>query len=209
MEYGQSLITQAVLVLLLSCLYLGYTDYTEYRLPNKITVPLIVAGLTYHLYMGGFNSALLGMLVAGGVFLIGALKGGIGGGDVKFSAAIGAWLGFPDGPWVIAAGAVLATIYGLFKDPKAKAWVKLTLTMLVLKLAGSKVSVPSRSIDLPENDSCKIPYGAFLAVSVYGYYVITMPYLRSVIVAIMIASAILMLAESLQQKLKISGKTSL
>ena len=78
-------------------------DLRHRILPNIITVPGIVIGFAASLWLApGWVSSLLGLLIGGGVlFLIGEtyyrLRGveGMGMGDVKMLAMIGAFLGWP------------------------------------------------------------------------------------------------------------------
>lgn len=68
------------------------TDVRERRIPNLITGPAMVAGLMMHtIYCGwrGLGDAALAGLIAGGIFLIFFLAGGMGAGDVKLMAAVG------------------------------------------------------------------------------------------------------------------------
>lgn len=77
-------------------------DLEHHLLPNAITLPGIVVGLAFSLLLPpGIQSALIGVLVGGGVlWLIGeayfriAGQEGMGGGDVKMLAMIGAFLGW-------------------------------------------------------------------------------------------------------------------
>lgn len=77
-------------------------DLEHHLLPNAITLPGIAAGLAFSLLLPpGIQSALIGVLVGGGVlWLIGeayfriAGQEGMGGGDVKMLAMIGAFLGW-------------------------------------------------------------------------------------------------------------------
>ena len=79
-------------VALTACL----TDLRSRRIPNLLTFGGAVAALVFHLITGGLSA--LGWAAAGwgvGLLLflpIFALRG-IGGGDVKLLAALGAWLG--------------------------------------------------------------------------------------------------------------------
>jgi prepilin signal peptidase PulO-like enzyme (type II secretory pathway) len=67
-------------------------DVRERRIPNRVTGPAMVAGLVLHTVLGGWHglgdSALAG-LIAGGIFLVFFLAGGMGAGDVKLMAAVG------------------------------------------------------------------------------------------------------------------------
>jgi prepilin peptidase CpaA len=90
-------------------------DVRERRIPNRLTGFWLVAGLALHLAFGGWRemeSATLAALTAGGIFLIFFIAGGMGAGDVKLMAAIGAIAGLaPLELLVIAtvlAGALLA-----------------------------------------------------------------------------------------------------
>jgi len=67
------------------------------RIPNWLTCPALLLGLALNASHGwlGLRSALLGMLAGGGIFLAVWLAKGMGGGDVKLMAALGALAGWP------------------------------------------------------------------------------------------------------------------
>lgn len=76
-----------------------YTDLKERIIPNRLTYPLIVAGIAFHLglgvYSGNFFRALYGIFGASLAFVIGYvmyLTGGWAGGDVKLFTGLGALL---------------------------------------------------------------------------------------------------------------------
>lgn len=74
------------------------TDLRAARIPNALTVTSGLAGLLAHaLLPGGFGwSTSLGGMAAGlAVFFPFFALGGLGGGDVKLMAALGAWVGWP------------------------------------------------------------------------------------------------------------------
>lgn len=89
---------------------LALLDARHHWLPNTLTLPLIVAGL-----VGALISSEPSLLdrVAGAILGYGLLEGlrflyrhlrqreGLGGGDPKLLAAIGAWLGVEALPWVL------------------------------------------------------------------------------------------------------------
>jgi prepilin peptidase CpaA len=106
----------------LLCAGIGaFHDVRERRIPNHVTVPAMAAGLILHWIAGGprglADSALAG-LIAGAVFLIFFLAGGMGGGDVKLMAAVGCISGLSHlGVIVIAtaiAGGVFAVAVSLY-----------------------------------------------------------------------------------------------
>lgn len=91
--------------LLFACamLVLFAIDLEHHLLPNAITLPGIVVGLAFSLLLPpGIIDALIGTLIGGGVlWAIGEVyfrmtgQEGMGGGDVKMLAMIGAVLGWP------------------------------------------------------------------------------------------------------------------
>ena len=112
-------------------LVLTAIDLEHCLLPDAITYPGIVAGLGLALLLPspGFWEALLGALLGGGFFLlVGWLfekfsgKTGLGGGDVKLLAMIGAFLGVGSLPFIIFISATLGTLVGLGLTLVGGAW---------------------------------------------------------------------------------------
>jgi len=96
-------------------------DVRERRIPNAVTGPAILAGLMLHTISGGWaglgDSALAG-LIAGGIFLLFFLAGGMGAGDVKLMAAVGCFAGLAPLRMVVIstviAGALFALAVGIY-----------------------------------------------------------------------------------------------
>lgn len=101
-------------VLLALVVAAGITDVHSNKVPNLLTYPAVVVGLVLSPLPDGWEgvgSSLLG-LVAGFVpFFILYLRGGMGGGDVKLMAAIGALKGWP---FILNAMMASILVGGLF-----------------------------------------------------------------------------------------------
>ena len=72
------------------------TDVRSGRIPNWLTVGGLMSGLLLRLsFQGwpGLETAAGGALVGGGVLFVLFMVGGLGAGDVKLMAAVGAWVG--------------------------------------------------------------------------------------------------------------------
>lgn len=91
------------------------TDIKSRRIPNVLTFGAAGAALIYQFVTGGtagLQSAALGWVVGTAAFMPFFLLGGMGAGDVKLLAALGAWMGPGGAIWLAIyaslAGGVLA-----------------------------------------------------------------------------------------------------
>ncbi len=87
------------------------TDLMWRRIPNWLTVPFLGAGLAVSVWLHGWHGlatsaegAALGLLIYGILFWL----GGMGAGDVKLCAAIGAWIG----PGQLVIAVILTALVG-------------------------------------------------------------------------------------------------
>lgn len=90
------------------------TDLERRIIPNRIIVPALVAALVVQTARDPSVEWLLGALAAGGFFLVLALvyPAGLGMGDVKLAAFMGAWLG-RDVAVALFAGSLLGIVPAL------------------------------------------------------------------------------------------------
>lgn len=94
----------------------GAIDARTFRVPNWLTVPVLLSGLIYHAITGGgagLQASLLGAICGFGVILVLYLVGGMGAGDVKLMAAIGAWLQTAATLQVFVVAALLMGLYSV------------------------------------------------------------------------------------------------
>ena len=111
-------------LLILTLLYLAFIDWRTFRLPNLITLPLIISGITFNwvseLRFTSPSSAILGAALGyGSLWALNAgyrlvkHRNGIGMGDAKLLAALGAWLGWASLPSILLIASVSALIGGM------------------------------------------------------------------------------------------------
>lgn len=121
-KFGASFAALAAFLFAASLLVLTLIDIDTHLLPDSITLPLLWAGLLFNL-AGGFvdlPSAVIG--AAAGYLLLWSVywlfklatgKEGMGYGDFKLLAAIGAWFGWKLLPTVILISSVAGTVVGV------------------------------------------------------------------------------------------------
>ncbi len=94
---GAGLEIQPFLVLpLLLAMWIGWKDLKTRRIPNYITLGVALSGLGFQAVShgwGGLADGFLGLMLGFGLLLLPYLLGGMGAGDVKALAGLGAWLG--------------------------------------------------------------------------------------------------------------------
>ena len=106
--------------LILVLLYLAYIDLRTFRLPDVITFPLILSGLMFSgfskLGFISFQDSVIGAAVGyASLWLLNLLyrlikkQDGIGMGDAKLLAALGAWFGW----YVLPSILLIASLFGL------------------------------------------------------------------------------------------------
>jgi prepilin peptidase CpaA len=72
------------------------TDLRSRRIPNWLTFPFLIAGPVLSAWLGGwhgFGQSMAGLGLGALIYGIFYIVGGMGMGDVKLCAAIGAWIG--------------------------------------------------------------------------------------------------------------------
>jgi leader peptidase (prepilin peptidase)/N-methyltransferase len=107
-----------------SLLALGWIDWNTLRLPDALTLPLVVVGLASAWLdsPGAFYSGVIGAVAGYGAFFVVGVcyrlvrgREGLGRGDAKLLAAAGAWLGWPALPWVVLLAALLGLLLALLQ----------------------------------------------------------------------------------------------
>ena len=85
--------------LVLTCflIVISFIDYDYSLIFDKVLLPMAVIGVVFNLFIGDIKALnmLFSALLGGSIFLVLAIisKGGFGGGDIKFMACLGIWLG--------------------------------------------------------------------------------------------------------------------
>jgi leader peptidase (prepilin peptidase)/N-methyltransferase len=120
-RFGLSAPALVYLLLWSALIVISFIDLDHMIIPDRITVPGIVLGLLVGtVLLPQWWDSLLGLLVGGGILYFMALispylfgKEGMGGGDIKLLAMIGAFLGWKPAVLTIFFGGLLGAAVGL------------------------------------------------------------------------------------------------
>jgi len=158
-RFGVGVEALLVAAFLLSLLALSAIDLEAGLLPDRITLPLLWLGLVAAAFGSGPAPAMAILGAAAGYAALDGLnrltrlclgRDGMGGGDAKLAAALGAWLG-PEG---LAVALLIAFAGGALYGVAA----------LLAKRASKTVATPSKggAGDAPAGD--ELPFGPWLAL---------------------------------------------
>jgi leader peptidase (prepilin peptidase)/N-methyltransferase len=154
--FGLDILLVPRLTFAVALIVLFAIDLEHHLLPNVITLPGIVVGILFSLMLPpGIVDSLIGVIAGGGVlWLVGEAyfrysgQEGMGGGDVKMLAMIGAFLGWKLVVLTLVLSSILGSIVGVL--------------VIAIKRGGMKYA---------------LPYGTFLSLaalvsSLYGQRII-------------------------------------
>ncbi len=130
-----------------------FIDYDHQLILDNVLLWLSGAGVAIHVWIGNVEiwDMLTASLLGGGILLSIAVasRGGMGGGDIKFAAALGLWLGWK----YVVLTLLLAFIFGSIG----------AIFLLFFKMKGRKDKIPFGPF---------IAFGAFISM-LYGTEIIT------------------------------------
>jgi prepilin peptidase CpaA len=157
-------------------IWAAWIDGKQLRVPNWLTFPMVLSGLVYSAWVGGWQGlgdGLVGMAVGLATLLPLYAVGGMGAGDVKLMAGIGAWLGasvtWEAFVWSVIVGAVMAVMMVAWR----KSWKKhcgnfsqIVLEFMTVKSPGelSKIAAERKPQML------LLPYGIPICVGSIAYF---------------------------------------
>jgi prepilin peptidase CpaA len=171
-----------MLVVGLTVFAAALTDLWKYKVHNFLTLPLLATGLLYHLLvngLAGLADSAFGAALGFSMFFLLYLFGGMGAGDVKLVAALGAWLG----PWMTLfaclftaiAGGVYALVVILWRGRLRETWLNFQVIWYRVAAASKHFSSEDgieHAVRQPNRRERVIPYASMIAIGVLTFFVI-------------------------------------
>lgn len=139
-RFGPEWHTAVYFIFCSALVVITFVDLVFQIIPDRITLPGILIGLVagsmlmpdpfmrYSLL--GFKTSVIGLLAGGGLFYVIAIlsRGGMGGGDIKMMAMVGALMGWKAVLLTIFLGSLTGAIFGI--------------SLMILKGKGRKTKIP-------------------------------------------------------------------
>jgi prepilin peptidase CpaA len=142
-------------------------DVKTRKIPNLLTLAAFVLGLSLHFALGGRGDGfktLLAALIAGVIFLVFHIAGGMGAGDVKLIAGLAACYGLTNMPYLLIftslAGGVMALAMAM-KHSKLRQTFSNMGTLAAHH--GRSGLVPHDDLNLGNRSTLRLPYAVAIA----------------------------------------------
>lgn len=154
----------------------AYIDGKELRVPNWITFPMVLSGLVYSTWIGGlegFGFGLWGMTVGLLTLLPLYAVGGMGAGDVKLMAGVGAWLGATVTWYAFVATVIVGAVMAIIMVLSRKAWDKHYGQFLLILSEWKTIKDPRKLSEIAAERKPRmllLPYGIPICIGSIGYF---------------------------------------
>ena len=161
-------------IVLVAALIAAVTDVWKFKVYNILTVPVLISGLLFQSVFGGLaglTQGLMGVLFGLFALIPFYVMGGMGAGDVKLMAAVGAWLGMPLTFHIFIASSLTAGVYAVlllvFGGGLSETWVNLQIIWFRLATFCRHLGSDNRlelEATRPDRRKRVVPFAAMVAM---------------------------------------------
>ena len=151
-----------VLALAAACI-----DVKTRKIPNLLTLAAFALGVTLHFLLGGNSDGVktvLSALLAGSIFFLFHLAGGLGAGDVKLIVGLAACYGLSNMPYLLIftslAGGVMALVMAVKHGQLRKTFSNMRTLAVHHTQSGL---VPHDEIHVRNSSTLRLPYAVAIA----------------------------------------------
>lgn len=161
------------IVLIVAAVIDGY----ELKVPNWVTFPFILGGWLYSTLAFGWEGlgwSLLGTVIGLGLLLPSYAIGGMGAGDVKLLAGVGAWVYGTHTFYAFSASAIVGALLAVGMVLMRRAWKRHSAQFLVILNEIMVIRNPEQLAAIAAQRKptmLLLPYGIPIAIGTIGYFV--------------------------------------
>lgn len=157
-------------------IWAAWIDGKELRVPNWITFPMVVSGLLVNTWLHGWSGLGMGLLgmVTGLLCLLPLYAvGGMGAGDVKLMAGMGAWLGWQVTVDAFCVSVIVGAVMAIVMVARKRAFEKHTVNFLVILNEWASIRNPAKLSEIAAERKPRmmlLPYGIPICIGSIGYF---------------------------------------
>lgn len=157
-------------------------DGIKLKVPNWITYPMIISGWVYSVFAAasageswyyGLGASLIGTLVGLALLLPAYAIGGMGAGDVKLMAGVGAWMHGTCTAYAFACTTVIGAVIAVLMVVYQKAWSKHRNQFWSIVNEIMTVKDPEKLSEIAaqrKSSMMLLPYGIPIAIGTIFYF---------------------------------------
>lgn len=151
-------------------------DGRQLKVPNWLTFPMILSGwlasgIIYG--WGGLGASLWGTAIGLGLLLPAYAIGGMGAGDVKLLAGVGAWVGASQTFWAFIVSAIIGAIIAVVMVAVSRKWQHHQKQFFGILSEILVIRSPSKLSEIAAERKptmMLLPYGIPIAIGTIGYF---------------------------------------
>lgn len=151
-------------------------DGRQLRVPNWITFPMIISGWLASAIVygwGGLGASLWGTVIGLGLLLPAYAIGGMGAGDVKLLAGVGAWVGASQTFWAFILSAIIGAVIAVIMVMASRKWRHHQKQFFSIAYEILVIRSPSKLSEIAAErkpSMMLLPYGIPIAIGTIGYF---------------------------------------
>jgi prepilin peptidase CpaA len=155
----------------------AWIDGRQLRVPNWLTFPLVLSGVVYSTWVGGWSGlggSVLGTAVGLACLLPLYAVGGMGAGDVKLMGGVGAWLGWKVTFYAFCVSTIVGAVIAVAMIAYRRAFRKHYENFLAIAIEWMTVKNPrelARIAAERKSQMFLLPYGIPICIGSIGYFV--------------------------------------
>ena len=154
----------------------AWIDGKQLKVPNWLTFPMVLSGLAVNAWIGswsGLGAALVGMFVGLLCLLPLYSVGGMGAGDVKLMAGVGAWLGASITFAAFCVSAVVGALMAVWMVWRRKNFVHHYANFLTILSEFAHIKNPRQLSEIAAERKPRmllLPYGIPICIGSIAYF---------------------------------------